>query len=279
MNAKELFQTGQLDEAIAAAVEHVKRHPKDIGQRNFLCTLLCFAGNIERADKQLDAIGQQELKAAAEVALFRQLLRAEEARTQFFAEGRLPEFVAEPGEHVKRHLEASIYVREGDGAKAAALLDEARQSRPAVSGDCGGEAFDDLCDMDDLTASVFEVLTSTGKYYWIPMETVELIEFRPPEQPRDLLWRRVRMVVQGGPDGEVFLPTCYFGSHADEDVRIRLGRYTDWRGGDGSPVRGFGLRTFLVGEEAKSVMELEQITFNVAQLPDDEPAEGEASES
>jgi type VI secretion system protein ImpE len=273
MNAKELFQAGQLDEAIAAAVEQVKRHPKDIGQRGFLCSLLCFAGNIERADVQLDAIGEQEPKAATEIALFRQLVRAEEARRQFFTEGRLPEFVAEPGPHVKRHLEASIYLRDGDAAKAVALLDEAQQCRPAVSGASGGEAFEDMRDMDDVTAVVFEVLTSTGKYYWIPMETVELIEFRPPEQPRDLLWRRAHMIVQGGPDGEVFLPALYCGSHEDADDRIRLGRYTDWRGGDDRPVRGLGLRTFLVGEHAKSIMELEEIAFDVPELPEEEPAE------
>ena len=278
MNAKELFQAGQLDEAIAAAVEQVKRHPKDIGQRALLCSLLCFAGSAERADKQLDAIGEQEPKAATEIALFRQLVRAEEARKQFFTEGRLPEFVAEPGAHIKCHLEASIYLRDGDAAKAVALLNEAQQCRPAVPGTCDDEAFEDMRDMDDLTAAYFEVLTSTGKYYWIPMETVELVDFYPPEQPRDLLWRRAHMIVQGGPDGEVFLPTRYFGSHEDEDDRIRLGRYTDWRGGDESPVRGFGLRTFLVGENAKSIMELEEITFDVAELPEEELPEGEPAE-
>ena len=50
------------------------------------------------------------------------------------------------------------------------------------------------------------MLTSTGKYYWIPMERVEMIEFHDPARPRDLLWRRAHMVVRGGPDGEVFLP-------------------------------------------------------------------------
>ena len=105
------------------------------------------------------------------------------------------------------------------------------------------------------------VLTSTGKYYWIPMERVELIEFRPPERPRDLLWRRSHMVVRGGPDGEVFLPGLYFGSHADEDDRVRLGRYTDWRGGDGTPTRGIGQRVFLVGDSDQAILELQNISI------------------
>ena len=278
MNAKELFQTGHLDEAIAAAAEEVKKRPTDVGWRGFLCELLCFAGNLDRADLQLDAISEQEPMAAVEIALFRQLVRAEQARGQFFTEGRLPEFVAEPPEHIKHHLEASICIREGELGEAVALLRAAQESRPAVSGVCDGEAFDDLRDMDDATASFFEVLTSTGKYYWIPTETVELIELRPPEQPRDLLWRRAHMIVRGGPDGEVFLPTLYFGSSDDADDRVRLGRLTDWRGGDAEPERGVGLRMFLVGENAKTVMELEEITFDDGETREGEPAESQRAD-
>ena len=88
-----------------------------------------------------------------------------------------------------------------------------------------------------MTASFFEVLTSTGKYFWIPLERVELVEFRPPERPRDLLWRPVHMIVRGGPDGEVYLPVLYAGSAADADDQIRLGRTTEWRGDAGAGSR------------------------------------------
>jgi type VI secretion system protein ImpE len=140
-------------------------------------------------------------------------------------------------------------------------LDEAERLRPIVSGVCDGQPFAGLRDVDDLIAPVFEVLTSNGKYYWIPIERVELIEFRAPEHPRDLLWRRVHMVVRDGPDGEVFLPTLYCGSAADPDERFRMGRMTDWRGGDGSPVRGIGQRMFLIGDDGCGIMELQQITI------------------
>jgi type VI secretion system protein ImpE len=158
-------------------------------------------------------------------------------------------------------LEASIHLRENRAAEAMALLSQAEEQRPAVSGTADGEPFDELRDLDDLTASFFEVLTSTGKYYWIAVEQVEQIEFHPPEQPRDLLWRRAHMVVDDGPDGEVFLPVLYAGSHQEEDVRFRLGRQTDWRGGDGAPVRGIGQRMFLIGEKDRSILELSEITF------------------
>jgi type VI secretion system protein ImpE len=262
MNAKELYQAGQLAEALAAAADEVKRHPLDPGPRAFLCELLCFAGDIERADRQLDALGTEDPKAVLGIALFRHLLRAEQARAQFYSEGRLPEFLDQPSSGLRCRLEASIRLREGRAGEAAELLERAEEERPKPNGICDGTAFDDLRDLDDLTASFFEVLTSNGKYYWIPIERTEVLEFQPPERPRDLLWRRVHMVVRGGPDAHVFLPALYPGSHAESDDRLRLGRLTQWRGGDGAPVRGVGQRMFLVGDQDRSIMELEKITFN-----------------
>lgn len=264
MDAKEHYEAGRLDDAITAATQEVKRHPADTGRRGFLAELLCFSGQLERADLQLEAMGTQDPQSMVGIAMFRQLIRAEQARQQFYNEGRLPEFLDQPDERLKRHLEASILIREGKQGEAAGLLRRAEEARPQVSGTSGDEAFDDLRDLDDLTASFFEVLTSNGKYYWIPMERAELIEFRPPKRPRDLLWRRAHIVVGGGPDGEVFVPALYAGSHADSDDRVRLGRSTDWRGGDDTPARGIGQRMFLVGNEDRGILTLETITFTAS---------------
>jgi type VI secretion system protein ImpE len=267
MNASELFEAGKLNEAVAAALDAVKSAPADTGRRRFLCELLCFAGDLERADRQLDALAQQDPKAVATVSLFRQMLRAEEARRQFFADGRLPEFLTPPSPVIRTHLEASIHLREGRPEEAAQLLADAEAQRPRVSGTSGDRPFQDFRDIDDLTAPLFEVFTSTGKYYWVPVADVERIEFHAPTRPRDLLWQRVHMVVRNGPDGEVFLPTLYAGAHADSDDRIRLGRVTAWQGGDGVPIRGSGQRIFLVGEEECPTLELKTVTFNAAGSP------------
>jgi type VI secretion system protein ImpE len=268
MNAKEHYQAGRLAEAIAAATDHVKQHPTDASQRGFLCELLCFAGQWQRADLQLDAIGQQDPQSLMGLSMFRQLIRAEQARQQFYSEGRLPEFLDQPSGCLKCHLEASIRIREGKPREAVELLEGAEELRPGISGVCDGQAFDELRDLDDLTAPFFEVLTSNGKYYWIPMERVSLIEFHAPVRARDLLWRRVHMVVADGPDGEVFLPALYAGSCEDPDDRVKLGRFTDWRGTEGTPTRGIGQRTFLVGEADRPILELKEITFNAASASD-----------
>jgi type VI secretion system protein ImpE len=261
MSAKESFHSGDLQGAIAAATEEVKRHPTQTSTRALLAELLCFSGELERADKHLDAIGQQDPQAMLAVAVLRQLVRAELARREVYQQGRVPEFLDQPPPHVRLALEASIATREGKSSEAAAKLEEAEAQRPRLPGTSDGKPFDDFRDVDDLTATFFEVFTNSGKYYWIPNERVELIEFAPPERPRDLLWRRAHMVVAGGPDGEVAIPAIYYGSHADSDNAVKLGRATQWRGADGEPVRGFGQRLFLMGEEARSILEIKEITF------------------
>jgi type VI secretion system protein ImpE len=261
MTPQELFKAGSLQEAIAAATDEVKRHPTDTSRRGFLSELLCFTGEFQRADTLLDALGNQDPQAVLGVSLFRQVLRAEQARQDFYRQGRVPEFLGLPELHLKLHLEASILIREGKPQDAVPLLEQAEELRPSVSGVCNGAAFDDFRDIDDLTAGFFEILTSTGKYFWIPVERFDVIEFREAQRPRDLLWRRAHAVVRGGPDGEVFIPAIYGGAFAESDNRLRLGRMTEWRGGEGAPVSGVGQRMFVVGDEDRTIMELKELTF------------------
>jgi len=258
---KELLEAGKLHEAIQAMNDEVKRNPTDVHRRGFLAELLCASGKFERADAQLEVILQQDPKAAVTVALLRQLIRAETARRDFFASGRLPEFLDTPPAHVQRYVEASIHLREKRPAEAMRLLELAETERPPVHGTCNKRPFDDLRDVNDLTAAVMEVLTSTGKFYWIPIERIRSVVFHKPERLRDLIWRRTAMSVAEGPDGEVFVPATYVADGAEVDERALLGRLTEWRGGDGAPSRGIGQVCFLVGEESVPIMQIEEITI------------------
>jgi type VI secretion system protein ImpE len=256
------LKAGELNEAIAVMNGEVRQHPADIDRRAVLAELLCFAGNLERADSILDAVGTLDPGAAMGVALFRQLVRAEQARQQFFAEGRLPEFLKRPDGAVELELKAAIALRDGTAGEAADLLTQSEAVRPVVAGTADNKAFDDFRDLDDLSAAHFEVLTSTGKYYWIPVASVSAIEFRTPERRRDLLWRRALMSVTDGPDGEVFLPTIYPARNKDIEDRYRLGHLTDFIGEDSGPSFGLGLRSFLLGEDSRTILEIDKIQFS-----------------
>ncbi len=261
MTSNELFQAGRLQEAIEAAIADVKKHPADTGMRGFFCELLCFAGELERADKQLDLLSTQLPESAMQVALFRQRVRADQARQDFFASGRLPEFIGEPTEAQSLALKASIEIREGNGTAASEILGQAEEVRAKVCGECDDKPFDDFRDLDDLSSTCVEVLTSTGKYYWIAPERIESIEFHPIESPRDLLWRPASMSVAGGPDGVVYLPVIYGAAGKPDDESLQLGRATDWQEEGDSPVLGIGQRTFLLGEEDRPMLSINSITF------------------
>ncbi len=249
--AGNLFRAGNLAGAVEAANAAVRKAPTDIAARVLLAELLAFAGNLERADVILDAASQMQPEAAVVVAEFRQLRR----------DGRVPEFLGEPTDAQRLQLAAWVALRAGDLAEAAARAGEAETARPRVSGTAAGLAFDDFRDADDLCAGSFEVLTTTGKYDWIPAERVATVEFHPPKRPRDLLWRRATMSVREGPDGDVYLPAVYGSEDAALADALKLGRATEWLE-DGGPVRGVGQRLFLVGEEAQGIMALTTLEFS-----------------
>ena len=190
-------------------------------RRGFLCELLCFAGDFERADKHLDAWQPGSRRRAAAISLFRQLLRAEQARQQFYAEGRLPEFLdSRPPRSEAAPGGVDPHPRRAAGRGGRSCSTQAEEQRPALAGDVRRPAVRRLPRHrrpDGLVLrGAHAARASTTGFRW---SGSRLIEFRQPERPRDLLWRRAHMVVRGGPDGEVFLPALYAGSHAEADDR------------------------------------------------------------
>lgn len=261
--AGDLFRQGELGAAIEAASAAVRTAPADTGARMLLAELLLFAGNDERADSVLDAASAIDPASALVVSEFRQLLRAEATRRQVVIDGRLPEFLGQPTSTQAHLLRALVALRADDAAGAVEAVRDAEQSRPLVAGRRDGTAFTDFRDADDLSIGNFEVLTTTGKYFWIPTERVASIEFHPPKRPRDLFWRRCTMVVHDGPDGDVYLPALYQSGLHSSDVAagdsLRLGRATEWT--DTEPVRGIGQRVYLAGEEGVPVQQLASLEF------------------
>jgi type VI secretion system protein ImpE len=269
MTASELFQSGQLTAALAAAQADVKARPSDVRARSFFCELLCFGGEFERADKQLDALSDLDMNAALGVSQFRQLLRGELWRQQFYREGRPPELVAELSEEFQLRLEASLLIREQDFPSAAEKLRTAESLRQECRAVCNGKECSDIRDLDDQLGSILEVLTSTGKYYWVPWPQVASLEFQPARHARDQIWRAADIIVRDGPQGEVFIPVLYPNRAGAADEKIRLGRATDWIDLDQGIALGSGQRMLLVDDDALPVMQLASVECG---SPSTEPA-------
>ena len=258
--AGEAFKAGDIAGAVAAATAAVKAAPRDAGARWLLAEMLLFAGEYERADRALDAVIEET--PSPTVMEFRQLLRAEVVRRQVFTEGRVPKFQGDdPTAAQKAAAQAITLLRAGDGAGAAEAGATVETQRPRAPGKADGVAFDDLRDADDVLAAFVEIHTAGGEYMWVPVERLRALSFEEPKRPRDLYWRRCSIETKDGQEGVVYMPTIYPWTGKDMPNPLRLGRGTEWQD-DAGLVRGLGMREFLIGEDAKSLAELTEVTFD-----------------
>ena len=262
MNANDAFKAGALQDAITAQLETVKNNPTDAGARTFLFELLAFAGEFDRAGKQLEVLRTGETEHDLGVTYYEQLLRAEGLRARLFSESLEPKFFSEDvPEHVQSRLKALQCVRDGQMAEAKANLTKANEQAPALQGSLNQTGFTEILDCDDRFGDVLEVMFQ-GAYYWLPLSQVAKITIQPPRFPRDLLWAPAEVVLKDEQVGQVFLPALYPASATHDDEKIRLGRQTDWQDQPEGLVFGVGQRTFLVGEEAMGLLEWRELTFS-----------------
>lgn len=257
MNAGELYKAGQLQEAIAAQTQEVKSNPADQNKRLFLFELLAFAGNLDRCRKQLDVLKYDQVELESAAQSYRKLIASEEERRQLFSQGKQPQFLLDPPEHVQLRLKAVEHLRQNELSQAAAILTAASAAAKPVHGRLNDKPFDELLDCDDLFGPVLEVMAQ-GNYFWVPLEQIESLTMKPPRFPRDLLWVPARLETAASA-GDVFLPALYPGSHEHPDDAVKLGRHTDWKNPDGGPVLGVGLRLFLAGETDISLLEWREL--------------------
>lgn len=269
--AKALLDAGDLKGATEQLISDVKANPTDTTLRTFLFELLCFAGEWERAEKQLDVIGHQSMQTAIGVQAYRNNIKAERDRQRLFADGLQPHFLSEPPSYVDLLLAAVNRLREGNFAEAREQLDKAEEERPALSGKLNGDRpFADFRDYNDATGSVLELIVK-DQYTWLPFEQISRVEIAEPKNLRDLLWANARIESRDGTMGEVFLPTLYAGSQQHENDQIKLGRMTDWRETSEDIYTGIGMRLFLVDDEDKALLQVRSIEFDPAAVEAEAP--------
>jgi type VI secretion system protein ImpE len=267
---KELLDAGRLDAALEAQTQEVKANPADPTRRIFLFELLCFAGQWDRAEKQIDVLGSESAESALAVGVYKANVAEEKQRVRLFREGAAPHFLNEPPPYVDQQVEAIRKLASGDRGGARELLDRSEEERPACAGTWNGNPFSDFRDYDDAVGGVLELIVK-DKYAWLPFEQIRSITMRPPSKLRDLLWIPTRVEALDGTIGEVFVPALYAGTSEGSDDRLRLGRMTEWKEiGDGL-YAGAGLRLFLVDDADQPVLEARTVEF------EERPAEASAS--
>lgn len=238
MNAQQLYQAGRLDEAVQALGSALRSNPSDVRARTFLFELLCFAGQYDRAAKQLDVIADSSKEAGLGAMLYRSALHAERTRQEMFEDGGTVG---------------------GEGPPTA------------LAGTLNGQPFSSLTDADPRIGARLEVFAA-GQYTWVPFAQIADVRVEEPKQLRDLLWAPAR--VRAAPKfknfefGEVLIPAIAPQSWRSEDWQVRLGREIDWielPNGDEVPL---GPKMLLVDDELIPILEVRELIIAPAESED-----------
>src|SRR5262245_20753354 len=187
MKAKELLDAGHLSTAIEQLNADVKSHPTDTRLRTFLFELLCFTGDYQCAERQLEVLSSQSVTAEVGGQVYRNILEAEKARHRLFTEGLRPEFLLDPPAYVHLHLAAGNRIREDRLVEAKALLEQSDRSLMHCQGQFEGRSFLDFRDAHDLIGPFLEVIVQRH-YVWLPFEQIKSLKILSPQRLRDLLW-------------------------------------------------------------------------------------------
>jgi type VI secretion system protein ImpE len=264
--AKDLFLSGRISDAIRLLASDLQSRPTDAEARTMLFECLCFNGDYERAAAQLDIIGHQNTRAEFGVQVFRQLIAAEAGRRATLERGDAPLFLMEPPAYITPYLQALGLLHNGQPAEARRLLEGAIENRPPIAGSQNGKGFAGFSDGDDLLAPVLEAAV-LDRYAWIPFDQIRHMEFERPKSIRDMLWLGMKLELTNGQ--AVGLTTYPLYSHTSDstDGQVRMGRATDWIDAGSGLMRGAGLRTYYLGDEEVPLLELQSIDFAAPASP------------
>lgn len=232
MNAKELYQAGKIEDAILLLAADLRKDPTDPRSRTFLFELLCFTGELDRAEKQLDILSDISKEAGMGTLIYRSAFQAERLRREMFEKKSFPQTTAEPVTQVT----------------------------------VNGAVFGTIEDADPRIGPRLEVYAA-GSYLWLPFAHITSIRMEPPRRLRDLIW--IPAILKTGPEcggldlGEVMVPalTPFAFRHADNSVR--LGRQTVWEEIDGV-VAPAGQKLLLVDGEEFPILEVRTLEFPAA---------------
>ncbi len=260
-NAKLQFDAGNLGEAIESALTLVKQNPTNAAARTFLFELCLFSGEWDRAAKQLDVIGHQDVGAAIGSKIFQQNIKAEQDRINVFTSKSAPGTAMAMPKYIDDLLLANHQVQDGNTAEARQTLDRVDEERPAFSVKINGEAFSDLRDYNDLTNCIFEVIIK-DTYAWLPFEQASRIEFIERKSLRDVYWLQAKVDWINGTSGEVFIPALYVNSWKNGSDAVRLGRTVEWRDLGDDVYTGEGVRVFAVNGRDIPILDIQTIEFD-----------------
>jgi type VI secretion system protein ImpE len=225
------FHAGRLSEAIAELGLELRKQPSSLRLRTFLFELLCFAGEFDRAEKQLDVLAEQNAEAQLGAALYKNLLRAHRQREEAFAGG----------------------------------VETADEEQSTISVRLNGKPYESCADEDPRIGPSLEVYSS-GAYTRIPYREIEQVEIAAPAALRDLLLIPAKVSVKDGfrsaENGiHVHLPTLAPSSWRHKDDAVKLGRMSVVEANGSGGFVPYGAKLLICDDEEIPLLDVREVAF------------------
>lgn len=225
------FRAGRLADAIESLGAELRNQPTSPRLRTFLFELLCFAGQFDRAEKQLEVLADQGEKVQLGAAAYGNLLRAHRQREDSFA--------------------GSFTFMDVQEETASLRIN--------------GEGYESCEDEDYRIGSFLEVYTG-GKYVRIPYRNLEEVEIAAPKSLRDLFWIPAKISVKAesssveiGPRAHI--PALAPNSWKHKDDVVRLGRVSVVEEGEDGAVVPYGAKLLICGDREFPLLEVRELAF------------------
>jgi type VI secretion system protein ImpE len=221
--ARDLFRQGRLAEAIDALAGHLRDRPSDSSARIFLFELLCFSGDLGRAQKHLEMLPSDPLGPFA--ARFKAILEAERTLQDFY---KSSDSVAE--------------------APVRAIVN--------------GKEFQSVSDAFPEIGGWLDLIVD-GAFRRLPIRLLRSLRSEAPAKLRDLYWMpaRVELSVAIPPfsSPDILIPVLYPGSAEHDDDGVRLGRLTDWAKDEEGHSFFWGARVLKADEEEIPLVDIREL--------------------
>jgi len=261
MEAKELLQNGQLNQALTALENEVRADPTNAKLRVFLFQLLSVLGDWERALTQLNVAAELDSMNLLMAQVCRVALNCEALRAEIFAGKRSPLVFGEPAEWIGLLVQANQMISEEKYEASKKLRERAFDAATAVAGSIDGQRFEWISDADSRLGPILEAIID-GKYYWVPFTALHQIQIDPPADLRDVVWLPAHFTWINGGQTTGLIPTRYPNSETSKDSAILLARKTEWIEQPGDLYLGLGQRMLATNKDEFPLLQIQQIVLD-----------------
>ena len=232
--------------------------------------LIC--GEWDKAQRQLDIAASQQTAQDMNAPVYQNLIQAEKERAAVAAMEQRPTFFPDVPEYSDDFFMALELARDEKTDEAAKLFARVEEMLPPIQGTINGETFTGFRETDSTLAHFIEAI-EYERYLWVPIANIRELVVSPPKTLIDLIWAKGRITTWEGLTMGCFFPALYPNSFASPDENIRLGRRTEWQAMGGSLARAVGQHVYEVGGTDRSIFELQEVVFSLAQPVDAEKGE------